>query len=106
MFKGTIIENSLQDKKILDEVSVLKSYRLDDWALHDVELEENKIPELSYSLAEGPWYIHVWKGDSIIVIFKNKTFRINAFDKMTWNEAIAYGKSIGIPEEQLDFKTA
>ena len=41
--------------------------------------------------------------DDIIVIFKNKIFNIKYSDKKTWSEAVAYGKSIGIPEEQLDF---
>lgn len=41
--------------------------------------------------------------DNVKVIFKNKIFEIKFSDKSTWNEAVAYGKSIGIPDEQLDF---
>lgn len=105
MFKGTIIENSLRDKSILDQVKVEKTYQSGDWTLHDVFVDESQIPELSKYLADGPWYIHLWEqgSDDVKVIFKGKIFDIKFSDKSTWSDAVAYGKSIGIPEEQLDF---
>lgn len=105
MYKGTIIENSLSDKSILDKIKIEKTYQSDDWILHDVFVEENQIFELSKYLADGPWYIHLWEPgkDDVKVIFKNKVFTIKFSDKSTWVDAVSYGKSIGIPEEQLDF---
>lgn len=105
MLKGTIIENSLANKTILDEVKIDNTRQSDDWILHDVWIDKKQIPELSRSLADGPWYIHLWRPgeDTVTVIFKNKTFTIKFSDKSTWTDAVAYGKSIGIPEEQLDF---
>ena len=49
--------------------------------------------------------MHFWEPgkDEVLVVFKSKTFDIKHSDKSTWSEAMAYGKSIGIPEEQLDF---
>lgn len=105
MYKGTIIENSLENKDILDRVRIERHYESGDWILDDVLVEENLINELSQSLNDGPWYIHLWKPDedNIRVIFKNKIFNIKHSDKSTWTEAVNYGKSIGISEEQLDF---
>lgn len=105
MYKGTIIENSLRDRKILDNVRVEKTYHSGDWTLHDVLIEENQIAELSKYLDDGPWYIHLWESgkDEIKVVFKNRVFDIKFSDKSTWTDTVAYGKSIGIPEEQLDF---
>lgn len=105
MPKGTIIENSLADKGILSHLKIESTRQSGDWILHDVLIDEDKIPALSKSLADGPWYIHLWHPgeDTVIVIFKNKTFTIKFSDKSTWTDAIAYGKSIGIPEEQLNF---
>ncbi|MBP9836978.1 MAG: hypothetical protein KBC78_04065 [Candidatus Pacebacteria bacterium] len=105
MYKGTIIENSLSDKNILHEVKIIRTWQSSKWTLHDVLIEEDQIPKLSNSLSDGPWYIHVWKpgNDKIKVIYKNKIFQINYSDKSTWKDAVDYGKSIGIPEEQLDF---
>jgi len=105
MYKGTVIENSLADKNILKRIQIQNTRQAGDWVLHDVLVDETQIPELSKSLAEGPWYIHLWEGgkDDVIVIFKNKIFKIKFSDKTTWADAVAYGKSISIPDEQLDF---
>ncbi len=105
MYKGTIIENSLSDKSVLDTLKTKRTYESGDWVLHDVSVEENKISELSKYLADGPWYIHLWRPgeDNVKVVFKERIFDIKFSDKSTWVDAVLYGKSIGIPEEQLDF---
>lgn len=105
MYKGTIIENSLNDLSILSKVQILNTRQAGSWIMHDILTEEAIIPELSASLADGPWYIHLWESgkDEVKVIFKDKVFDIQFSDKSTWSDAVAYGKSIGIPEEQLDF---
>ncbi len=106
-YKGTIIENSLQSKDILKKVQVLKTWQDDDWILHDVMVEEDQFEELRHSLATGPWYMNFWvpRGDDMKVVYKDKIFNINIADTSTWKEALEYGRSIGIPEEQLDFVT-
>lgn len=105
MYKGTIIENSLSKKDILKKVRVNKTWQDGDWILHDVSLDEDQIPELSRSLDDGPWYIHVWyQGkDDVKVIYKDKVFDIKFSDKSTWVDALEHGKALEIPEEQLDF---
>ena len=104
-YRGTIVENSLRDKKVLDELRIIKKYQDEDWTLHDVIVSGEKISKLSDSLVDGPWYMDFWKEDGSegIIVFKDKSFIIKSSDKSTWKEAIEYGKSKGIPEEQLDF---
>jgi len=105
MYKATIIENSLRDKSILNELQIVKTYQDGDWILHDVLIDESQISTLPSYLSDEPWYIHLWEPgkDAVKVIFKNKIFDITFSDKSTWTRAVAYGKSLGIPEEQLDF---
>jgi len=105
MYKGTIIENSLANKEVLKKLRIKKTWQNDDWTLHSVLLDEDQIPELSRSLDTGSWYIHIWyQGkDDVKVIYKDKIFDIKFSDKSTWTDAIEHGKSLGIPEEQLDF---
>ncbi len=105
MLTGTIVENSLANIDILTELSVKNTYSSGSWVLHDVEVNENQIPTLAAVLKDGPWYIHLWNlsQDILIIIFKDKVFEAKCKDKTTWQQAIEYGKSIGIPEEQLDF---
>ena len=75
--------------------------------LHDVLVSEEQIKSLGKYFNDGPWYMHFWipRQDSAIVVFKDKIFEINLSDKFTWGKAVSYGKSINIPEEQLDFLT-
>ncbi|MEI6660081.1 MAG: hypothetical protein WCK91_01505 [bacterium] len=105
MYHVTIIENSLADKEILKKVQIVKSRQSGSWVLHDALVTEDQIPELSKSLDVGPWYIHLWKSgcDDVKVIFKDKIFDIKFSDKSTWEEAVNYGRSLNIPEAQLDF---
>jgi len=105
MYKGTVIENSLGNKDILKKLRINKTWQDGDWTLHSVSLDEDQIPELSRSLDNGPWYIHIWyQGkDDVKVIYKDKIFDIKFSDKSTWVDAIEHGKTLGIPEKQLDF---
>ena len=75
------------------------------WKLQDIRIEENKALEFGKYLADGPWYVHFWEPgeDGILVVFKDKTFRILHSDQDTWHDAIQYGESVGMPKEQLDF---
>lgn len=105
IYKGTIVENSLKDKTILEKLKVTKKYPIEDWMLHDLEIDREKIDRLGRYMADGPWYMHFWQKekDEVIIVFKEKSFKIKYSDKSTWVEAIEYGKAKGIPEEQLDF---
>ncbi len=105
MYKGTIVENSLADKGVLGQLQIVKTWNSSKWVLHDVLVREEQFEELKNSIAEGPWYMHFWipGGDEIKIVFRNKIFNFVASNKETWKEAVEYGKSIGIPEGQLDF---
>jgi hypothetical protein len=105
MYKGIIIDNSLSNKDFLKKVRVTKTWQDGDWTLHSISLDEDQVAKLSRTLDDGPWYVHIWKQgqDDVKVIFKDKIFDIKFSDKSTWAKAIEHGKSLGIPEEQLDF---
>jgi hypothetical protein len=105
MYKGIIVENSLNDTSVLDNLKVEKSWVDGSWKLHSVFISENQILKLSQSLKDGPWYTHFWipRKTSIKVVFRNKVFEIDSQDKTTWENVIAYGQSLNIPKEQLDF---
>jgi hypothetical protein len=105
LYRGTIVENSLEGKSILENLKIIKTSRVEDWVLHGVVIGRDQIDELSKYLKDVPWYMHFWQEgrDEIIVVFKNKIFKIKKSDKSTWADAIEYGESLGIPNEQLDF---
>jgi hypothetical protein len=105
MLRGTIVENSLKDPSVLQSLKIEKTWQDGSWTLHDVLVDEDEALKIGLYFADGPWYVHFWETgkDDVLVVFKDKHFRIKYSDKSTWVDAVAHGKSIGIPDEQLDF---
>lgn len=109
-FKGSIVEESLEDNLILNKFKIIGLRITDDenpsdrWHIYNVQSGREEVLELSKYLKPEKWYAHFWdENKNIIAIFKDKYFEFNYDDKDSWNEAISYGISVGIPKEQLDF---
>lgn len=108
-FTGTIVEESLEDNRILNSLKII-GFRvskddnpLDRWHLYKVDISKDQIQSLLEHIKPGKWYMHFWKNREVIVVFKDKIFEFNYDDKSMWSEAIKHGRSLGIPDEQLDF---
>lgn len=82
MFKGIIIEESLENRKILKQFTILlsrtvavtdkhKTPWLTQWTLHTVAINEEKIDEMAQILSKSfdqnhpNWYIHFWNAKQI-----------------------------------------
>ncbi len=108
-YTGIIVEESFDDNRILNQFDITKvrisghENPKERWHLYQVSISKEDI----YSLAEhmvGTWYMHFWKGTDIVAVFSgNHIFEFNYINKDTWNEVLDYGRSVKIPEEQLDF---
>lgn len=105
VYEGIIIEESLIDSKYMSGIEITNTEITHDgqWTLRTVSITKEKIQYLSDKIKSNSYYMHFWNNRDVIVIFKDKIFEINYDNKETWKEAIAYGVSIGIPKEQLDF---
>ena len=53
--------------------------------------------------ARGGWYSHFNVAGETFVIFADRIFRYAAGDETGRAEAAAYGRSVGVPESQLDW---
>jgi len=120
-FKGVIIEESLEDKRVLKKVritgtrvsQVTESHKtpwLTRWTLHSVVVSADNADmiaeEVSRSLDRGhggSWYVDFRNDGVHFVIFSGKTFKVDTGNKQQYEEARRYGRSLGIPEPQLDF---
>ena len=105
MYTGVIVQNSLKNPSILDGFQILKKWTDEDWELYKVDATKEQIQSLSGELSDGHWYTHFWQDNELIVVFKDKIFEFDVNDKDGRLAAVEYGMSIGIPEEQLDFRT-
>lgn len=101
---GTIIQQSLEDKEILNEFKIIKIKPAGEWLIYFVEGEPEAIRTLTKVLKKGKWYAHFWDDErNIHAVFRDQVFDFNFDDKKSWEPVIKYGLSLGIPKEQLDF---
>ena len=115
-FKGVIIAEGLSDPTVINKFAVYKASITEDgmpvdyeghsgrWHLYHVRCSRKEIDELQPQIVKG-WYAHFWEGSRIIVVYSDRQFEIRKDDRSTWQEAIAYGREQGIPEDELDFPT-
>ncbi len=108
-YKGTIVEESLEDNRILNDLNII-DFRIskdenpaDRWHLYTVIVTREEIRKISQYIKYGKWYMHFWNGNDVIVVFKDKIFEFKHDKKETWKDAFDHGVALGIPEEQLDF---
>jgi hypothetical protein len=113
-FHGIIINLSQKNKSIFQRLKIIgRKHALLGWVtLYKVEIPESElealIPVLQANMTERiffrplSFYIHLYRGDELIVVFKRRRFRTTT-DKKAWKDIIAYAQSLGIPEKQLDF---
>jgi hypothetical protein len=121
MIEGTIVADSLRMGGELRPAGwrVSRIYRLDmssdpsetlkAWTVIDVEADNDAEADgLSRTLAAnletvGGWYADFRVGEDHVVVFAGKVFRYRRGDRDGRAEAVAYGRSVGVPEHQLDW---
>ena len=79
------------------------------WTLVEWEADEALAGPLAVALAgalraENGWYADFTAGDERVVVFAGKVFRYRRGDEAGRAAAVAYGRSVGTPEHQLDWK--
>ncbi len=105
---GIIVEESFDDNRIVNGLDIRKLHITNQaeadkrWHLYEVHVTEYEIHELSKHIKDN-WYMHFWKGRDIIAVFKGASFEFNYDDKATWDKVLDYGRSLGLPEEELNF---
>jgi DNA-directed RNA polymerase beta subunit len=108
-FSGTIVKESLEDARILDTLRTSKVRVTDEekpeerWHLYTVKVTPEQLQRIAAVMKPRNWYAHFWNGNNVRVVFRDKIFAQKADDVGSWQPAIRYGLSVGIPREQLDF---
>lgn len=121
-FKGTIIEESLENKSVLNKVKILstkvenvmerhKTPWIKQWTLHKVEIDPNQASDIAEMISKSldkdhthSWYAD-FKNDNIhYIIYRDKVFRVNRSKQKEYAEPTKYGLALGIPDYQIDFE--
>ncbi|MFF4905395.1 hypothetical protein ACFY2T_11035 [Streptomyces sp. NPDC001260] len=79
------------------------------WTFVEWEAEEEDVAGLAQALAdalepENGWYADFTAGEERVVVFAGKVFRYRRGDPAGRAEAVAYGRSVGTPAHQLDWR--
>jgi len=108
-YHGIIVQGGLNDPSVLNATTLLGRKKGTAWTLLRVGLKGGLLLpvieglQASLKVESGvPFYAHFYRPGELIVVFPERLFRMTP-EKETWTEATAYGQSVGIPEEQLDF---
>ncbi len=112
VWKGVIIEESLEDKSLLGMVKIVdtevdkleEENRIMTFYKIEVtdEFKDKFIQRAIKSVKEG-FYLHLVKDKVMYVIFKDKMFKFSkGYPEL--ETARNYGKSVGIPEKQMPFE--
>ena len=118
-YLGVIIEESLEDKSVLDDVKIVetevepvtekhKTPWINQWTLHTVEIPKNQADSVAEKISqaldrEHSWYADFKNNPFHYIIFRDKAFKVDRSKKEQYDEVIIYGISLGIPDYQLDF---
>ncbi len=119
-YRGVIIEESLQDKLVLDKVKVVKTRIekitlkhktpwLSKWTLHAIEVEEADADTVASLLSKAidtihksSWYADFKNDEFHYIIFYGKVFKVGKGD--SYEDARSFGLSLGIPRYQISFE--
>ncbi|WP_328350941.1 hypothetical protein OG800_06295 [Streptomyces sp. NBC_00445] len=78
------------------------------WTFVEWETDADDVADVADALAStlepsNGWYADFTAGDERVVVFAGKVFRYRRGDEAGRAEVIAYGRSVGTPEHQLDW---
>ena len=113
-YHGIVIDLSQKRRSVFRELEIIGRRRAFFNTLSLLKLRvsadalEPTIAMLQANLRRGlgpfvkAFYFHFYREGELIVVFKDRIFRTKP-DRALWEDILSYGKSIGIPERQLDF---
>jgi len=121
MLRGTVLVESLRVGAELD-VPGLRLTRLSRvdvstsvlatqpgvWTFVEIEGDDDLAGPLAAALAgallaEGGWYADFGVGEDHVVVFAGRIFRYRRGDAEARAEVVAHGRSLGVPDRQLDW---
>mgnify|MGYP001575204044 CR=1 FL=1 len=117
-YKGVIIEESLSNKDVLKDVTILSTKveevtekhqtpHLKQWTLHRVEVDESRADEVankiskSFDSEHSDWYADFENDKYHYIIYPDKIFKVDLAKPVLYEEAKQYGISLEIPEHQV-----
>lgn len=118
-YTGVIIEESLEDTTVLNEVEIIstkvepvtekhKTPWIRKWTLHTIKIPESTADQVAEKLSlsldkEHSWYADFKNDKFHFIIYREKVFKVDLNNPILYKIAQDYGVSLGIPDYQVDF---
>jgi len=118
-YKGVIIEESLDNKAVLDKIKIIKTKIspvvekhktpwVKQWTMHTAEIPEQDAEKVAEQLSkdldkEHAWYADFKNENYHFIIYRGKIFKVDLKNPILYKEAKKFGIGLGIPEYQVDF---
>lgn len=120
-YKGTIIEESLADKSVLEKVTIIgtrievvterhKTPWLKQWTLDTIEVPSAEAAVIANIISKAidkehghAWYADFRNETTHYIIFLEKIFMVDIKNAKEYDEVKKYAIALGIPEYQVDF---
>ncbi len=106
---GIVLDLEFNDPKFINQFKIFakRKSKTNPWTLFGIEIDDNKLEESIKGIQNNlkssqPFYAHLYNDEEIIVVFKEKVIKAQP-NKSSWDSIIKYGRTLTIPEEQLDF---
>jgi hypothetical protein len=114
MWKGIIIEESLDDATLLAMTHIVETREspLEGQPgaalhLHKVVVSDEQkhafVAAAARVIKHGPWYLHLCRDDRMVVVYNDHIFEFSEREKLKLESAQKYGAVVGVPAAQLDF---
>lgn len=121
MYRGVVIEESLIDRSVIDDLRVVETEIetvtegfgtpwLKQWTLRTMEIPDDRIDHVARRVSEaidpehaGSWFADFSNGEMHYIVFLKKIFVVHQANLREYDPVAAYARSIGIPAHQLGF---
>jgi hypothetical protein len=109
MYHGIILDAEFKDPLFPEGFKVFakKKSSTSSWILYGIEVNDKDVNEVISDIQDNiksnePYYAHLYNDEEVIVIFKKRVFHVKSHNS-TWMPIIEFGRTLNIPDEQLDF---
>jgi hypothetical protein len=118
-YSGALLGESLRPDAVLDGIPLIVTRicraalgnaaagQPQLWTVIEFEVPADRAPELAEALSrlllEGSWYCDFRSAGEVFVVFGGRVFHYRRGDRAGRARAEEYGRSVGVPEAQLDW---
>ena len=107
LYHGILVDMAFTDRLYPKTFPIFAERKSGDWSLYGIKIHRNDLEKAVSDIqlhmrADKNFYSHVYDDETVIAIFKERIFRVTSHES-SWKNIRQYGKTLGIPAEQLDF---